>query len=48
MLIAITITSSSFIIIIASYIVAISVMYVKAGMENSNYTELIDYELDSV
>lgn len=48
MLIAITITSSSFLIIIASYMIAISVMYVKAGKENSNYSELVDNEFDSM
>lgn len=48
MLIAITVTSSSFLLIIASFVVAMAVIFVKANAENDCWTCLADPEFDSM
>lgn len=48
MLIAITVTSSSFLIIIASFIIAFSVMFVKANVANDSLYDAITPEFDSI
>lgn len=48
MMIAITITSGSFLIIIASFIIAISVMFVKSNISNDGFSSLLDVEFDSI
>lgn len=48
MLIAITITSSSFLLIIASFIIAVSVMFVKAKDTNYDYEVNLDQEFSSM
>ena len=48
MLIAVTVTSSSFLIIIASFIFAISVMFVKAKEDNNGYSDLLRIDFESV
>lgn len=48
MLIAITVTSGSFLLIIGSFVFASSVMFSKASPDNGNITEMIVPEFDSM
>lgn len=48
MMIAITITSGSFLLIIGSFIVAVSIMLVKANSSNHEIESTLDFEFDSI
>lgn len=48
MLIAITITSTSFLLIIASFVIAMAVIFVKANVENDTLGGLLVPEFDSM